>query len=1596
MEELDEFGIPIKKSVDEFGIPVKGSVDEYGIPMRKLEVVGEVIGAINPMAKGVYDLGRTIYSGFTDTAPQTAAQALEVAKTAINPSNINEYIRNKKSVDFQRYVRDKDPKYSGIGGFFTGFDIDEALPKYGSQFMKDEGLSSEVEVMEKRRPEVIERRKGVEQYVAQQKKEAEEKLGGVVTDYRDIDGVGAFSSYVGNLLGQATYQIPLSAATKGGSSYLMESATVYDGQLDRIAKELGISREEVIERNLDDPAKGQAYAILAGALDAASAGNLISAFRKGGGQHLKKWLNLATETITEPTQGVLEEVGSGGTVGEAFSEEGRARRVNELLGGLVGGGAFSLGGTEQKVKSKIKQAEAAIDQAINEVGDTGDSQLNADIDAAAAIDPVDKQVLEEVKVSDAIQTEQKEVEADEKLQKDLQEGTESTENTTNLKNAENTATNAAKEAEIPISQTPEYKEAVDKVEKLQKAFAELDINESADQLLFDLREARQSLQKIAGKAKDTRKKTPIQKQIEDATGVTKPEKSIKMTPSEAIKHQVQTFYRGVGKGVKKGKELTNDLVSKVQEAIKEYPLSAKQTSQILTKIRKTNLYTPGSVSRLNTFIDKISADAQYAEDLSVSQDLQGRIRKKSKTKVESIPRNYKAVAKDFGRIKPEDVDNLSEYQSIANEIVSGFGDPKSNKYASINETRVRDYITRINGEVAGREAQRVREEFGFGDEITNEEIQMLIDSENLDEEAFYLNKEDTKRKITRDKILQTAEYSKLALDDITSDENQSVIDNLKNAPLDDLSDGQLVEYVRVVDNVVENDEFSNTARIEAQIEAVNNAKELLKLTKGKKGEIGIIKGSLYNVPMMFNAIYSDSDKAAKVQLQSGLQDVYNGGSRVESSEHELYEEFQKEAKRIKQKYGKTPLEAQSQVRRGVFGTLVRYPKGADPIATLLKSKNIVAESINRLKGNKDRAEIAADAERAFEPFRDAQTIDEVFAIMKKVDPAGLEMWQYFNKKFETDVKDRLKQNAEQIFNEEFVEEENYTPKVFEIVDSAQSGDLDAERAFTSDLPSKPKQSKTAIRATNALPAGRSLNFEFDNNMFRKYRESMYDIETSKPRLLFREFMRLPAAAEILGGLENKQRLSETYRKSEEVQRGIGRDYSDASKLLDEVTGALRTLGYTAALGSADQFIKQYIPVATNTMWNLGGDSGLFFSHVPKEADKLFNLYTIGQRGRRLGGAERGESIKYKIQSQYRNKLLKATSKFHRLTEKGSSIFMYSLTQGDVSVAKRSWAAYYLKYLKDNGVDLKTVNLANEHTLQNDKVRREAASFAEQKVKETQVVSNPSELAKLLRTAPGAENWIKNIFIPFSTFAVNTKVRVIENIRQIRTNENKPQAYRALAGTVSEIALYSTIKYFILSEAYKVLKGWIEDSFNLESEEEDDDDFKFKQWYSAILKDFFPLAIGTMGENLSITMANRIAHIFTSDLSYDEWKKEQGETFYSYKVDSQSFDLGLYSVGLDRVQETVQDAQTAFTGEAVVSNHWGEKEVTLDTDQQKFMAFMLTLDAISSMGFMDAGLYNTFRKIKREQLRGGGESGGTNSQPSRPRPRPRPRPARNMQ
>jgi len=402
--EVEEVALApsFEQSLQESTLSQNGSVlPEYNI--QEPGVIEPVEPSFTPIAPHVdpFGIGETvakqIYQGLGDQTPKAFIQASEAAISQLQAANIDEYIKRNKSVDFQRYVRGRDPKFVGDGslldqakGMITPFDMDEFMPKYRDQFIQDAGLGEIQKKIDAKRPEIIQRRLEVERYAQQQNKESEETLRGITQSYKEIRGPGDLARYATNMATQGLWQIPLVLATKGMSGLAMESSEVYDNQLEQIVKlhndknpKDQIDREEAIKRNLDKPAEGQFYAIAAAGMDYASAGGLLSLVKGGGSNFVKNALAVTTETLTEPTQGMLEEMGgvagAGGDVGKAFQDAwttNLTRRLDEAAGGFFGSGAVTVASNAvDKLKSNGKQnpkvspevkTEAAGDQATQE------------------------------------------------------------------------------------------------------------------------------------------------------------------------------------------------------------------------------------------------------------------------------------------------------------------------------------------------------------------------------------------------------------------------------------------------------------------------------------------------------------------------------------------------------------------------------------------------------------------------------------------------------------------------------------------------------------------------------------------------------------------------------------------------------------------------------------------------------------------------------------------------------------------------------------------------------------------------------------------------------------------------------------------------------------------------------------------------------------------------------------------------------------------------------------------------------------------------------------------------------------------------------
>lgn len=204
-----------------------------------------------------------------------------------------------------------------------------------------------------------------------------------------------------NAATQAGIQIPAAVATGGGSSVVQEVGSVYLDGVQRIAAEKGITPQQVIDQDLDEPIVAMTFGISAALLDRIGAGQVLkgpakeafkSALKQRGMQMLKAG---ATEGGTEYTQTWLEQIGSQYGGGKGFTEALkkvatdetlRKERTEAFAQGLVGG--TSLGGVGGGGDGKGTEMFADLNNRVKApTGDLGKGQPKVEPKAEKKAEP---------------------------------------------------------------------------------------------------------------------------------------------------------------------------------------------------------------------------------------------------------------------------------------------------------------------------------------------------------------------------------------------------------------------------------------------------------------------------------------------------------------------------------------------------------------------------------------------------------------------------------------------------------------------------------------------------------------------------------------------------------------------------------------------------------------------------------------------------------------------------------------------------------------------------------------------------------------------------------------------------------------------------------------------------------------------------------------------------------------------------------------------------------------------------------------------------------------------------------------------------------
>lgn len=1247
---------------------------------------------------------------------------------------------------------------------------------------------------------------------------------------------------------------------------------------------------------------------------------------------------VAGKIVTNPAKSILGKVAQGAS---EFGVQAALGGTGELSGQLVAGeeiqpGAIlgemigELGTTPVEVglgaSSRIKNTLKQSNEVINKVADTGSNEINAAIDADATLTKEEQeQLANKIKENEKEQTKKGK-------QKELLTDTQA-----GIKEPETNQT-TPEGVQITFDQTPEFQAANQKIREIAEQIRE---NPQDRTLTTKLNEAiqEQDNARIAFEKRPKREKQPP---------------IVVTNPAQALKEQIQQHYRTLEQGIKKGQKMTNEsLLSKVEDILKKatkagFNFTNQQFNSIVNKVKSSNLFTPGSLSKLQNYVDNVFNDAEYLNKINEAKLINKKLRRLSKTSSSNL-QSIKSLAKSFTKINPEDT-FINEHLMEANKLLSALTTPTSKGYSITNLSDTEEYINRKIDEA-------------------NEYLEKETASVSEDNSDDLTNRLKTKLKESL-KALQSKDLSEF------DDSERTAIEDIKRTNPDLLEKASLIRAIRVIDNIVENDNLSNEAELRTDVKSLEVLNEIETLLKGKKLGVptGFYAKLTYSVARTWERIIGDNTLVAKIKLAMGQQGITDASSKTETQLNKRAKEIEKVLQIFEKETQQPFMDVSNRAKVLVYSLLVRHPQGADTSTVIQKMKDNIVKSISEYR-IAEETEIANAMQSAYDEVKDLNTLEEIESTWSAKNPSHRKVFDYFTNMFK-ELTDEQESIQSRLFNKSYLRENNYTHFTVLNLNGEKKQVTTDKSGAKSTI--KPKEATTSIKATRSLPPGSVYSLDFIHDQLEAYGETYYKNKASDSMLLINKVMNNPKFNEIFG-----KKTADIIRKQSnqinDIYSGIGgAPSSQFIKLLSAGTKLSRELAAAQTLGSISQVPKQFLPVLVKSIsFHLSkGSFPILLRSLGirgEGVNKLHELYPVGTVGLRLGGIDRGDTISYNLSAgsgKKISKFLEDSLKISRKLVRGS---LFWLTTPDRFAKKATWNSYYLLRLKELGVT--DVNMAAEYSLQKDPRRREAAAYAEQMLSTTQISSNPAEFSDITSNkGNNAEKIIKNVLLPFAVYSIEVKARLVNNTIKAFKRPTSENIVGGIIGDLLEIATFEAIAMFLIPQYKEFLDDIWRDIFDLEKPDEDEDKKKekiLKTGLSRAVNTINPFAIGSIGEevgNRSINLLAFKALADDPDMDYKTWKKETGGFAYEDK-----FDFGLLTLGYKpafNIYNNTVNLQRASDDEKISyeDDYGNVYDVYLDENQKKLLALNLLAEISSLSGANEADLFNSLRRVYKEQVK----------------------------
>lgn len=870
--------------------------------------------------------------------------------------------------------------------------------------------------------------------------------------------------------------------------------------------------------------------------------------------------------------------------------------------------------------------------------------------------------------------------------------------------------------------------------------------------------------------------------------------------AKALIDQIKLEVRAQREQKKAQTEVRKSISDSVKAMVKKGSINLKQASTIISTLNRVNLDNPEMVKRFNDYIAKVFDRAEYIDKIERATSM----KRKIKQNLKGASNPFAIAAKGFSQLEPKWVENIDEYIAIAQAVYDSVRKSTARK-GVINWKQEADFQT-IAQYVFDEEARQTEVLLGNLRSLYERITGKSSDTIGADVMQAELKDLNIPEDFSAD-VLDQIEEKLAEFEQMVEDTDPEVV---QKAASIDPTIIPTKEAIRILDAL-------DTYFMNGSTAGLNN---LMDLYTGKENAIKFkykarplrAFGSEYFAQKKFQSIvqfnmilerkFGTKEAALAYKKASGIQDIENGANKAEA-------QAMKKQKEYMTKFGKIKgfSSAENIFQRGALANLLRTMVASEEMQQAEFDRNIeiLRNSVDTLnKGNSNDKKKAKVYKKVLTELGVFNPNVDIEMVLKNAKQENINAVNFVIDMF-GEIVDPLSDLALGMYNQILTQDVNYTPYVYKMTELA--GKYGSSDYGGVDKDGKPKlnffgtstyanQSFDKNKAGILMPitrpkelrAGMHIDLDFDNNMFRQYRNALVDLYTAGPIRQLEGFFGSEQNKKILGSNEDQDIIYSALVDYIRTKKGTNFVTDDGLKFLNKISDYMAQFGAARALVGFGQFVNQFASGMTNTIINAGeyirpGDfSKEIFEFIANSGRAIANV----------GGDEilvvMGDIDKSIERADLDNRPDQYVLKF--IAKENMRLFNVMVAYPDAVARKLAWMAYYRKSMVEQGL------LGYTEAIDTTKINDTAADYAQLMVDRNMDATDAALRGSLFRNRNSAVKILRSIFLPFSSFGLNQKNRMWNDLNAIASGRDIVTSGRSIASIGAELVVYNAIRYYV--------------------------------------------------------------------------------------------------------------------------------------------------------------------------------------------------------